>query len=202
MPKTKKPFALSNFDGKRILQRRYFKDFGFDKDLSDAEILKLLMVKDEETVNEMEKKLSTLKSVLKRVHKFEYLTNRQNERYNKIERRMKEILNLPENDSLVLSPPEYSSAFQSLTDLSMRLYAQYCETEKIIQKRYRKNFTERLKHYRRAAGLTQKELGELVNVPQNVLSRYEGDKREIPIYTLIRISNVLGISADKILGKE
>ena len=57
-----------------------------------------------------------------------------------------------------------------------------------------------MKQARKAAGLTQKELGERVQVSSLGISRYERDEREIPIYTLVRLAKELKLSGDEILG--
>ncbi len=65
---------------------------------------------------------------------------------------------------------------------------------------YQKIFIERLKKYRKAAGLTQKELGELVQVSPMGMSQYARCKRDIPTHTLIRIAKILNVSTDELLG--
>ena len=70
----------------------------------------------------------------------------------------------------------------------------------MIQKRYRQDFVARIKQERLKRGLRQKELGELIEVSPQGISRYERDEREIPIHVLIRLAKALNVSADKLLG--
>lgn len=65
---------------------------------------------------------------------------------------------------------------------------------------YKKIFIERLKKYRKAAGLTQKELGELVQVSPMGMSHYARGERDVPTHTLIRIAKILNVSTDELLG--
>ena len=55
MPKTKDAFAMRDFDGKRILQRPYFRQFGF-ADESDEKILSSLTATDSDGLAELERK--------------------------------------------------------------------------------------------------------------------------------------------------
>ena len=54
----------------------------------------------------------------------------------------------------------------------------------------------RIKHYRKAAGLTQKELGEKIGVKHNTISSYEGGKNEPEQNMLFKIASALGISVN------
>lgn len=52
---------------------------------------------------------------------------------------------------------------------------------------------EKIKKYRKAAGLTQKELGEKLSISQQQIAQYENGTRKPKIETLSRISNSLNI---------
>ena len=54
--KTKNAFAFRDFDSSHILQRPFFKNFYFDSDKSDTEILKSLKDTAEDSVDFLEKK--------------------------------------------------------------------------------------------------------------------------------------------------
>ena len=54
----------------------------------------------------------------------------------------------------------------------------------------------RIKHYRKAAGLTQKELGEKIGVKHNTISSYESGKNEPEQNMLFKIASALGISVN------
>lgn len=54
----------------------------------------------------------------------------------------------------------------------------------------------RIKHYRKAVGLTQKELGDKIGVKHNTISSYEGGKNEPEQNMLFKIASALGISVN------
>ena len=202
MPKTRNAFALKGFDSERILQRRYFRDFHFDADKSDAQILQSLTVAETNSINDMEAKLKTIKAASERLERYRQLIRRHYQtrcdRYNK---RKAEALGIKVTEMKRSAPTlDYLSAELSCIELEGKFDELYFETEKQIQRRYRKEFSARLKQARKAAGLTQKELGERVQVSSLGISRYERDEREIPIYTLVRLAKELKLSGDEILG--
>ena len=45
-----------------------------------------------------------------------------------------------------------------------------------------------------------KQVAEYLNTHPNVYSRYEKGSREIPVWALIKLSELYGVSADYILG--
>ena len=79
MPKTKNAFAFRDFDSARILQRPFFKDFYFETDKSDEEILQSLSKTTEDSVDTWEKRLYVIKAILERLRVFRHLIDRHNE---------------------------------------------------------------------------------------------------------------------------
>lgn len=61
-------------------------------------------------------------------------------------------------------------------------------------------FSTRLKIAREKAGLTQKELAERLNVPPPVISRYENSDTEPRIGFVAKTAQILGVSADFLIG--
>ena len=61
---------------------------------------------------------------------------------------------------------------------------------------------QQLKSYRKKAGLSQKALAAIVEVSPAVISRYEADKLEPNISTLMKISKILNITVDTLVGLE
>ena len=49
-------------------------------------------------------------------------------------------------------------------------------------------------------GLTQKQIAEKLNVRQNTYSQYENGNREIPLQSLIALSDIYDTSIDYIVG--
>lgn len=60
-------------------------------------------------------------------------------------------------------------------------------------------FSECLKQAREKAGLSQKELAQIINVPPPVISRYETSDTEPRIGTVLNIAKALNISIDELL---
>lgn len=58
----------------------------------------------------------------------------------------------------------------------------------------------RIKEYRRACGMTAKQLAECVGVAESTMSLYENGKREPDFETLLRIAAALDASVDALLG--
>ena len=181
--KTRNAFWLRDFDEERILQRPYFKDFGFD-DKPDAEILADLLVKDDD-ISAMEEKVHALKNLHNRLKQF----NDKIVRYIEWHNRNKIDIWI-----------ETISANIAVVELMKKIEKQFYEVEKATQNKYQKEFTARLRKYRKMAGLSQTELGEMVQVSQRRMSYYDTGISDIPTWTLIRVCKALNISADKLLG--
>lgn len=64
------------------------------------------------------------------------------------------------------------------------------------------NFNENLRSAREHKGLSQKEVAERIGVAKSTYSLYESGNREPNVQTIKKISDVLNISADKLLGIE
>jgi len=64
------------------------------------------------------------------------------------------------------------------------------------------NFGMRLKELRTQSGLTQKQLGERINVTKSVISYYELQERYPSPEILIKLANVFHVSTDYLLGLE
>ena len=60
------------------------------------------------------------------------------------------------------------------------------------------NIGERIKLFRKRANLTQKELGEKLNVTGTTITRYEKNLRTPDILTLKKIAEVFNISLNRI----
>lgn len=60
----------------------------------------------------------------------------------------------------------------------------------------------KIKEARKAAALTQKHIAELLNVTTATYSRYENGLIQPDPITLLKISNILNVSVDYLLGRE
>ncbi|NFS12837.1 helix-turn-helix transcriptional regulator [Clostridium botulinum] len=61
---------------------------------------------------------------------------------------------------------------------------------------------DNIKELRIKKGLTQEELGKMLNKTKNNISQYETGKREPDIDTLIKLSNLFSVSINRLVGKE
>lgn len=61
-------------------------------------------------------------------------------------------------------------------------------------------FGKRLARLRKAKGLTQSQLGDLVGVSYRVIAYYEKETQYPPSRLIIPLATALGVSADELLG--
>ena len=61
-------------------------------------------------------------------------------------------------------------------------------------------FPNKLKNFRKEAGLTQKQLADALGISASAVGMYEQGRREPDKDTLILISNYFGVTVDSILG--
>lgn len=59
---------------------------------------------------------------------------------------------------------------------------------------------EQIKNYRKAAGLTQKKLGELSSTSERTIQQYESGKRQPRIEQLQKIADTLNVPVSSLLG--
>ena len=64
------------------------------------------------------------------------------------------------------------------------------------------NFGERLRQLRKARGLTQAQLAELLGGSKMMISSYESGTRFPPYPTLVKIASIYGVTTDYLLGAE
>ena len=200
--KTKNAFAFRNFDSTRILQRPFFKNFYFEHDKSDAQILDSLNVAKNDSVDSLEKKLYMIKATHERLTEFRHLIDKHNEkRLNKYNRKKSEAKGIKITELKHPAPVmEYFNASISVSELINQFERLYYEIEKKIKTLYRKDFGNRLKQGRKSLGLTQKQLGALIQVSPQIFSLYERGEQDVPVYAVIRLAKALNISSDQLLG--
>lgn len=202
--KTKNAFAFRNFDSARILQRPFFKNFYFEPNKSDDEILELLSKATENSVASWEQRLYAIRATHDRLTEFRQLIDRHNEnRLNKYNRKKSESKGIKIAELQRPAPVmEYFNASLSVLELMNKLEKIYSDIEKKIQVRYRKEFGNRLKRARQALGLTQQQLGDLIRISSQGVSLYELGKRDASIPTIIKFAKVLNMNGNQILGLE
>lgn len=62
-------------------------------------------------------------------------------------------------------------------------------------------FGKRLQALRESAGLTQKELGRMVNLSQQTIDHYEKGRSNPSIETINQFANIFKVSTDYLLGR-
>lgn len=63
-------------------------------------------------------------------------------------------------------------------------------------------FLTRLAEIRRERGLSQRQIAEVLDIPQQQYSRYENGKNEIPVRYIIALCQFYGITSDWLLGLD
>lgn len=214
MPKTKNAFAFRGYTSKRILQRPYFRQFGFS-DVTDAEILATLAATDSDDLTTLEEKNKRLNDVFYRLQDLHDMTIKHaNKRLTPYRRAIAKKIAAAQMDDETLSLQsrhqreqglvvEYVLGItQDISDLMIAVEKLWHDSEQKLQAAYRRRFGERLKAAREKAGLTRKELGDAINISPNGYGLYETGKRDVSTTSLIRLSRTLKVSANWLIGLE
>lgn len=194
MLKTKNAFALRDFDATRILQRPYFKNFREEYhigDKTDEEILESLKAADDDSTADMEQKFHTLEIINEELVNFHGFISRHQKRLNRRKDKERNI------DDIVLG---YFYASLDCVELTNKISTLCAEIEKKIQQQYRIEFATRLKQSRKAAGLTQRQLADMVQISPTGFAQYEQGRNDPSLLTLSRVSKILKVSSDELLG--
>lgn len=189
--KRQNAFALRGYKGEKILQRPFFKSLKLPAAM-DAEILSALKIADSDSVDDMEAKLHTIKATHNRIEEYRRLIERHTRRCDKYNKKVGE-----KKRTAVIT--DYFTATLDCIELAEKFAKLYFETERKIQERYRREFSARLRQARIAAGLTQRQLGELIQISPNGYSQYESGRREPSLPTLSRLLKVF--SAEQLFGR-
>ena len=73
---------------------------------------------------------------------------------------------------------------------------------KVVQSDDGKIFGDRLRVLRKAQGLTQGELGQIVGVSTRAVCSYERNECDPPVHVLVGLASALNVSLDDILGRS
>lgn len=211
--KTRDAFAFRDFDGKRILQRPYFRQFGFS-DASDEEILATLKVTDEDELASLEEKNQRLNDIFYRLKNFHALIMRHNnERLTSYHRSLrKKLIDADAADTLSFQAKigreqslmtSYVLDFaMAVMDLMSTVQNLWQASEKALQAAYRRQIGERIKQAREQAGLSRRELGDAIHISPAGYAYYERGQRDVTTISLIRIARTLKVSSDWLIGLE
>ena len=189
--KRQNAFALRGYNRGKILQRPFFKSLKLPTAM-DAEILSALKIADSDSVDDMEAKLHTIKATHNRIEEYRRLIERHTRRCDRFNKKVGE-----KKRNAVIT--DYFTATLDCIELAEKFAKLYFEIERKIQERYRREFSARLRQARIAAGLTQRQLGELIQISPNGYSQYESGRREPSLPTLSRLLKVF--SAEQLFGR-
>lgn len=210
MPKTKNAFALENFDAERILQRNFFLNrLGFVYEDYDDNIIDIYNVAAISHLGsaEMVDRIGTLRKFkvsaiaytklidkhIKRLESFgtRYAKNFVSSSVQMWQEKYRRVEELRQ---------AYTNALSKLLSLQKKINGLERDGEKAIDKQRRKEFAGRLQDARQKAGLKQSDLARKVGVASTTVANYEQGRSDPQIPMLIRLSQVLNISADNLLG--
>ena len=80
--------------------------------------------------------------------------------------------------------------------ISIDQFVQYILESVIMMQKY-----QRIRDLREDADLTQKQVGEAINVPQRTYAYYESGQRMVPPQVLCALADFYNVSVDYILGR-
>lgn len=223
MPKTLNAFAFRDFDGKRILQRPFFRQwrekYHVDADLTDeaailaSEVADLLNSGNDEAAilkahEKHNRKLNDLHGLLKQLN--QKIVRHTNKRLEPYRRAIQEKMDVAAADVLSLQSKiareqrlvssYILDASLAIGDLLATVQKLWQDSETNLQAEYRRRFGERLRQARERAGLSRKELGDAINISPAGYAYYERGQRDVTPTSLIRIARLLKVSADWLIG--
>lgn len=199
MPKTRDAFALKDFDRARILQRPYFKDFNFDKDLTDAKILSSLFAEVDDLISELERKNETLSKLRDKLHKYRGRLSKHAERLRRYYR-SKDEQSAEFKRARDLDVSYTIDILPAIGNISTAIALSIKNSDSVLRKRYRERFAERLKKARLNLKITQRDLAERLNYTVDGFRELEKPRSEPNLTALIRLSRNLNVSTDWLLG--
>lgn len=189
---------------KQIFNRPYFKSFKFSSFNYDAQ-------KDSLNVSinyrDLEKVIVETNLLRGRFKNFLQFLERHIQRLQKIWRVYGRRV---DSDKKSDSKSKYERAgwlvrqYSEFVDFTKRLFDIAVSTNKNVkikfEERYRKEFGKRLAEARRAAGLTQKELAEVLGITPSGYARYEQGRVDLSTASLKKFVQVTNCSVEKLLG--
>lgn len=69
-----------------------------------------------------------------------------------------------------------------------------------LQRQYKNEFAERLRNARRRKKISQSQVASLLNITTGAYSNYERGLRDLPMFTIYRLTEILSVSADYLFG--
>ena len=208
--KTRNAFALKNFDGEKILQRNFFLNrLELVHDDTDANILDFYDVRNIAYLGsaEMVDRLSYLQKLKVAVAAYtkslELNTNRLEVLSTSYAKKFAETAVQVWQDKYRRAQnlqQVYSDATAKLYIIQEKIDELERSGEKAIDKQRRNEFAERLQDARQKAGMKQSDVALKVKAAPTTIAGYEQARSDPQIPMLIKLAQVLNVSADKLLG--
>ena len=184
--KTKDAFAFRNFDEKKILARRFFKDFRLP-DGDDETALGVFDAEDFWDASDAEKKLEQLHKLSDRIIRLNKLIVRH-------VKRLRKFWQATRDDRAAKLLMDYSWYEEAVTLCGLKLGSYFIYGEDKLNELYRKEFGARLKAARKAAGMTQQEIARQLGLTQKTISGYESGRLDPSFHIARRLSRILQLN--------
>ena len=210
MPKTKNAFALRDFDGERIFQRKFFSKLNLPVG-TDNEILNRY---DEAayfaTSKTLEQSLYELRRIKRATFRFLRRLTVQHQRLKDLKDKYAEKF-IGEDDAASKKnfrrATELIQFYDGVSDIAVLLFEQVDDREDsftaFYSTRWRKEFGDRLRAARKDKGLTQTQLADNVGgVSRSAIQAYESGGADISLPNLCRLVKILGVETDWLLGMK
>ena len=219
MPKTRDAFAFHDFDGERILQRKFFRKLNLPAD-TDNEILaridkyiKHIARAIFENLNSPYTSVST-KRRLSDLQRLNEIVDLYKER---IELHCEKIVSIrfKYGEKIIMGNyvtfdekyrrttellEHYELVLNAICELIDKIQKNNEKATESYKKQWQKEFGDRLRDARLAKGLTQANLGIIIGMSQNAIQKYEAGTADISSRNLSEVAKILGVSADSLLG--
>ena len=223
--KTPNAFALRGFDSERILQRKYFlkrlsrehiavhtgTTIDDNEEIKETDTCTIDLMDARNVAHlgsaEMVERLANLQKIESAVADYKRLLDVHKNRLDCLSTRY--ARNFMETAAQMWQEKyrraqdhkkTYEEALTSLCDLQKKIMELEQSGEKAIDQQRRKEFATRLQEARQKAGMKQKDVACKVNVALTTIAGYEQGRADPQIPMLIRIAQVLNVSADWLLG--
>ena len=204
--KTRNTFALRGFDEKKILQRPFFKQFGFGV-MDDELILSSYDATTCRSSAAIEKNLDELRGLMKvvtaytkRIMDYEYKLEKIMQRYRELYMQTSAQVVKERYDRAHTLQQSSSRIWGKLGKLQSTINRIIWAGEKELDEQRRKEFCLRLKEARKNAGLRQLDVALTVRVSASGYAGYEQGRVDPSIPMLIRIAEALKCSPNWLLG--
>lgn len=200
--KTRDAFALKSFKPAQILQRPYFREFGFGADKTDDEILAGLRYADGDSRQDAETKFDTLCRLIRRTSEYLKFVKRHVDRLERYRRAVADKIVEGATADVESLRAKYAREqklasfytiefFFDADSLLEKMNQAFRALDDAIKLSYRRVFADRLKTARQAAGMNQTEFGASLGLSQRAISNYESADREPSIANIVRFAQKL-----------